>query len=142
MLNKVQLIGNLGADVELRSTANGNSVADLRVATTSRVKRGEQWENETEWHRVTVWGNSAENCAKYLTKGSKVHVEGRIKTEKWTDKEGNDRYTTKIVAYSVLFLDSKKDREASQSSRQNTSAPRNAGKQANSGPGDDDDIPF
>lgn len=110
MLNRVQIIGHLGADVELRTTPGGIAVGDLRIATTERVKRDDQWTDEVEWHRVTVWAATAENCAKYLRKGSKVHVEGRIKTEVW-EKDGEKRYTTKIIAQRVIFLDSKADRE-------------------------------
>ena len=106
MLNKVMLIGNLGADPELRQTGSGTSVCELRIATNESWfdKAANERKDRTEWHRVIVWGASGENCAKYLTKGSKAYVEGRIQTREWADKEGNKRYTTEIVASSVQFL--------------------------------------
>ena len=103
-VNKAILIGNLGADPEIRQANSGTSVGNLRIATSERVKRGEEWVEETEWHRVTVFGRTAENCGKFLSKGRRVYVEGRIQTRKWTDKEGQDRYTTEIIARDVKFL--------------------------------------
>lgn len=102
-VNKVILIGNLGADPELRYTGSGKAVAEMRMATSSKF--GD--EEETEWHRVIVWEKAAENVAKYLTKGSKAYVEGRIKTRQYEDKDGNTRYITEVVASQVTFLDSK-----------------------------------
>ena len=106
MLNKVMLIGNLGADPDLRTTNNGTAVCEMRIATNESWfdKAANERKDRTEWHRVIVWGASGENCAKYLTKGSKAYVEGRIQTREWADKEGNKRYTTEIVASSVQFL--------------------------------------
>ena len=106
MLNKVMLIGNLGADPDLRTTNNGTAVCEMRIATNESWfdKAANERKDRTEWHRVIVWGASGENCAKYLTKGSKAYVEGRIQTREWEDKEGNKRYTTEIVASSVQFL--------------------------------------
>lgn len=104
-MNKAIIIGNLGADPEVKQIGNGNTVGELKVATSSRYKaKSGEWKEETEWHKVTVWGTTAENCAKYLSKGRKVAVEGRIKTEKWQDKNGQDKYTTKIIAEKVEFL--------------------------------------
>lgn len=103
-MNKVILIGNLGQDVELRTTTSGMSVADLRLATSERRKQGEEWVDHTEWHTVTVFGKTAENCAKFLVKGRQVAVEGRLQTDKWQDKTGADRWTTKVVANDVTFL--------------------------------------
>ena len=104
-LNKVMLIGNVGADPELRKTSGGNSVCELRIATNERwTGQDGQAQERTEWHRVIVWGRQADNVAKYLTKGRSAYVEGRIQTREWTDKEGNKRYTTEIVANQVLFL--------------------------------------
>ena len=104
-MNKVILIGNLGSDPEVRNTANGTAVASLSVATTERRKNGDgQWESTVEWHRVTVWGHTADACGRYLSKGSKVGVDGRLQTRKWTDKNGETRYTTEIVADNVEFL--------------------------------------
>ena len=106
-LNKVTLIGNLGADPEVRFTGSGQQVATLRIATTERWqgKTGEKSER-TEWHRIIVWGNQAELCKKYLTKGRSIYVEGRLQTRELTDKEGHKRYTTEVVAQRVLFLGS------------------------------------
>ena len=142
MLNEVKLIGNLGADPEHKVIGNGTSVCDLRVATTRRFKQGDEWTDETEWHRITVWGAQADSCNQYLRKGSKVHVSGRIKTEQWEDKEGNKRYTTKIIAHRVIFLDSKADRQGGSQPQRRDSKPANTSK-ANQGPADyGDDIPF
>src|SRR5579872_7404952 len=104
-VNKAILIGNLGADPELRYTPSGSAVTELRIATTEKWtgKDGEKKE-ETEWHRVVVWTKQAENCAKYLKKGRPVYVEGRIRTRNWEDKEGQKRYMTEIVADKVQFL--------------------------------------
>jgi|TARA_R100000951_G_C2513452_1_gene141151 single-strand DNA-binding protein len=109
MLNKVMLIGNLGADPELRQTTSGQSVCELRIATNESWfdKATQTRKDRTEWHRVIVWGVSGENCAKYLSKGSKAYVEGRIQTREWEDQSGAKRYTTEIIAGSVQFLSSK-----------------------------------
>ncbi|MGW8194922.1 MAG: single-stranded DNA-binding protein [Desulforhopalus sp.] len=105
MVNKVILIGNLGADPEMRYTPSGTAVATLSVATNRRWKDREgNYQDETEWHRVIVWAQSAEFCGNYLSKGSKVYVEGRLQTRKWQDQAGNDRYTTEIVANTVQNL--------------------------------------
>jgi len=109
MLNKVMIIGNLGADPELRTTTSGTAVCELRMATNESWfdKASNERKDRVEWHRVIVWGKSGENCAKYLSKGSKAFVEGRIQTREWNDKDGNKRYTTEIVANSVQFLSTK-----------------------------------
>lgn len=105
MVNKVILIGNLGSDPELRSTQSGTSVATLSVATSRKWKNKDgQMQDETEWHRVIVWAQSAEFCANYLSKGSKIFVEGRLQTRKWQDQSGNDKYTTEIIATTVQNL--------------------------------------
>jgi single-strand DNA-binding protein len=106
-LNKVFLIGNLGADPEVRYTQSGQAVANFRIATTDvwNDKSGERQER-TEWHRIVVWGKQAENCAEYLKKGRPVHVEGRLQTRQWDDKDGKKQYTTEIVADRVTFLGS------------------------------------
>ncbi|RWX42922.1 single-strand DNA-binding protein [Candidatus Electrothrix aarhusensis] len=105
MLNKAMLIGNLGADPELRYTQSGVAVASFNVATTRRWKDKEgQQQEETEWHKIVAWQRLGEICNEYLHKGSKVYVEGRLQTRKWQDQSGNDRYTTEIVASDVQFL--------------------------------------
>ena len=106
-VNKAIVMGNLGADPELRYTQGGAAVCNLRVATNERWrdKDGAQQER-TEWHSIVVFGKQAENCEKYLKKGRSVFVEGRIQTRDWDDKDGNKRYTTEIVATTVQFLNS------------------------------------
>lgn len=105
MINKVILIGNLGRDPEVRTTQGGSSVCTLSVATAERQKdRDGNWTDHTEWHRVVVFGQAADACAKYLAKGRQVFVEGKLRTNKWQDKDGQDRYTTEIIAFEVKFL--------------------------------------
>jgi single-strand DNA-binding protein len=105
MINKVILIGNLGADPEIRYTQSGTSVASFNVATTERRKGQDgQVQELTEWHRIIAWQRLAEICGEYLSKGSKVYIEGRLQTRKWKDKDGNDRYTTEIVAREMKML--------------------------------------
>lgn len=104
-LNKVQLIGNLGRDAELRYTTGGAAVATLNLATTEPYKDREGNKKEdTQWHRVVVWGKSAEALAEYLTKGKQIYVEGKLQTRKWKDKDGNDKYTTEIRGDRVVLL--------------------------------------
>ncbi len=104
-VNKVILVGNLGADPELKYTPSNRPVCNLSVATNEVWKdKGGQKQERTEWHRVNVWGEPAEHCSKYLSKGRMVYVEGRIQTRKWQDKEGKDRYSTEVVADRVVFL--------------------------------------
>lgn len=105
MVNKVLLIGNLGTDPEIRYTTSGTAVATLSLATNRRWKdRDGNMQDETEWHRVIVWGQSAEFCGNYLSRGSKIYVEGRLQTRKWQDQNGNDRYTTEVIAATVQNL--------------------------------------
>jgi len=104
-VNKVILIGNLGADPEVRFTPGGQAVANFRIATseTWNDKNGQKQER-TEWHRIVVWGKLAELCGEYLKKGRQCYVEGRLQTREWTDKENRKNYTTEVVANSVVFL--------------------------------------
>jgi len=105
-INKVILIGNLGRDPELRYTQNGQPVANFSLATSEQwtdKNSGEKVER-TEWHRVVVWGRSAEHCSQYLAKGRTVYVEGRLQTREWEDKEGQKRSTTEVNAQTVQFL--------------------------------------
>jgi single-strand DNA-binding protein len=104
-VNKVILIGNLGADPELKYTPSNRPVCNLSLATNEVFKdKTGQKQERTEWHRVTVWGDSAENCSKYLAKGRTVYIEGRLQTRSWDDKEGKKRYSTEVVADRVVFL--------------------------------------
>ncbi len=108
-VNKVILVGNLGADPDVRYTANGGAVANLSVATSEVWKdrdSGEQKE-KTEWHRVVLFGRLGEIAGEYLKKGSKVYLEGKLQTRKWQDKSGQDRYTTEIVGNELQMLDSR-----------------------------------
>ncbi len=136
-INKVILVGNLGNDQDVRYTANGAAVSNISVATSESWKdkeTGEQQER-TEWHRVVFFGRLAEIVAEYLKKGSQVYVEGRLQTRKWQDKDGNDRYTTEIVANEMQMLGS---RAGGGSYDQSSPPPANK-------PDDnfvDDDIPF
>ena len=107
--NKVLIIGNLGRDPEVRRTANGDAVANIAVASTDKYKDKTTGENKeiTEWHRVSFFGKLAEVVETYLKKGSQVHVEGHLRTRKWTDKDGVERYTTEIIAETMQMLGSK-----------------------------------
>ena len=104
-VNKVILVGNLGRDAELRYTPGGAAVATLNMATTEvwNDKAGQQQE-KTEWHRIVLWGKSAESLTEYLTKGKQIYVEGRLQTRQWDDKDGNKRYTTEIRGDRVVLL--------------------------------------
>jgi single-strand DNA-binding protein len=96
-VNKVILIGNLGRDPEMRYLPSGDAVANFSIATTERWKdKNGEMQEQTEWHRIAFFGRQAEVCGEYLRKGSSVYVEGRLQTRKWTDKDGNERYTTEI----------------------------------------------
>jgi len=104
-VNKVILIGRLGADPELKTVTGGNNVARLSVATSENwTDREGQKQERTEWHRVVVWGKLAELCGKYLSKGRQVYVEGRLQTRSWEDQQGQKKYSTEIVANTVQFL--------------------------------------
>jgi len=104
-VNKVILVGNLGADPELKYTPSNRPVCNLSVATNEVWKdKSGQKQEKTEWHRVNVWGEQAENCSKFLAKGRSVYVEGRLQTRSWDDKEGKKRYSTEVVAERVVFL--------------------------------------
>lgn len=105
MINRVTLIGNLGRDPETRSTAGGGTVCTLAVATSERVKdQSGNWTDHTEWHRVTCFGTTAENAAKFLTKGRQVYVEGKLRTSKYQAKDGTEKSSTEIVADVLKFL--------------------------------------
>ena len=145
-VNKVILVGNLGNDPETRFLPSGGAVTNVSVATSStwKDKSGEQQER-TEWHRVVFFNRLAEIAGEYLRKGSKVYVEGSLRTNKWQDKDGNDRYTTEIIANEMQMLDSKGSGDfsgaASGSGGQQSSSPQVT--QVDNGMDNfDDDIPF
>lgn len=137
MINKVIILGNLGKDPESKHTANGTSVSNFSVATSETWKDKSTGERKeaTEWHRVVAFGRTAEVVNEYLTKGSKVFVEGKIQTRKWQDKEGNDRYTTEILANNIKMIGGK-----SESGSQQAQPPQQAPQQAPDFL--DDDVPF
>lgn len=104
-VNKVILLGNLGANPELKYLPSGQPVAEMRIATTEVFRdRNEQQQERTEWHRVVVYGKQAENAAKYLAKGRQAYIEGRIQTRSWDDKEGKKQYMTEVVANQIVFI--------------------------------------
>lgn len=116
-VNKVILVGRLGADPELKTVAQGQNVARLSVATSeSWTGKDGQKQERTEWHRVTVWGKLAEICGKHLSKGRQVYVEGKLQTRSWEDQQGQKKYATDIVASTVQFLGAANERSASSSS--------------------------
>ena len=141
MLNKVMLIGNVGKDPEVKTLESQNKVASFSLATTERFKdRQGQSQEKTEWHNIVVWGKQAELIEKYVEKGSKLYVEGKITTRKWQDKDGNDRYSTEIVAAMFKFLSAKPSASGGQSAAQPQAAAPTA---SGSGLDDiDDDLPF
>ena len=144
-VNKVILVGNLGADPESRSTQSGSTVANLRIATTERAKdRDGNWTDHTEWHRVACFGRTAENVARFCRKGKQVYIEGKIRTRKWQDRDGNDRWSTEVIADQVRFLGGRGDSAGSfDSAGPATSAPQGGYGGGGGGGGDiDDDIPF
>lgn len=138
-LNRAQLIGRLGKDVEIRYTSSGTAVASMTIATSEKFKNKQsgEWEEKTEWHRVTLWGKLAEIAGQYLAKGSMVFIEGRLTTRKWQDKEGNDRYTTEIVGTSMQMLGGK-GQSAGNAGGQDTPSETFS----DPGFGPDEDIPF
>lgn len=143
-INKVILVGNLGNDPDIRHTQTGTTIANLSVATSESWKDQQgQKQERTEWHRVVIYGRSAEIARDYLRKGSKLYLEGRLNTRKWQDKQGTDHYTTEVICREFQVLDSAPgDRQPS--------APRPAPQASTPGPGPgpvdeipyDDDIPY
>jgi single-strand DNA-binding protein len=152
-VNKVILLGNLGADPEKRETPNGVTVTNLRVATSEQwtdKNSGEKREN-TEWHRVVMFGRLADIAAQYLSKGSQVYLEGRIQTRKWQDQSGNDRYTTEIVANDMQLLGGRGggggfEQDSGYGSGASYGGAQQGGGRASEPAGggalDDDDVPF
>lgn len=142
-INKVIVVGNLGQDPEVRYMPSGGAVTNISVATSETWKDKSSGENQerTEWHRIVFFNRLAEIAGEYLKKGSKVFVEGSLRTRKWEDKNGNDRYTTEIVAKEMQMLDSK---GGSANFEKSSSKP--ASSENNNAPADmddfDDDIPF
>ena len=152
-VNKVILLGNLGADPETRYTASGSAVTNIRMATTDtwRDKQSGERQERTEWHRVVFFGRLAEIAAEYLRKGSQCYIEGQIRTNKWQGQDGQDRYTTEIIASEMQMLGSRgagggapPSRPRDEASSSAWPARESASPPPASGPPDDfdDDIPF
>lgn len=155
-VNKAILIGNLGRDPEIRYSPSGAAVANVNIATTDswRDKQSGEQQEKTEWHRVVFFGRLAEIVGEYLKKGSQVYVEGRIQTRKWQDKEGNDRFTTEIVANDMQMLGGRGGGGSSsypEDQNQDAGYPSAGGGKSSGGGGQsppgpsedfDDDIPF
>ena len=149
-VNKVILVGNLGQDPETRAMPSGKAVTNVRIATSDswRDKQTGEQKEQTEWHTVVFFDRLAEIAAEYLRKGSQVYIEGRLRTRKWQDKSGNDRYTTEIVANEMQLLGSRAGGAGGEMSRESArSAPR-AARDTGEAPATaradelDDDIPF
>lgn len=150
-VNKVILVGNLGSDPEIRRTQSGDAVAQFSIATSESWKdknTGEKQER-TEWHRIVLWRKLAEIAEKYLHKGSKIYLEGKLQTRKWQDQNGQDRYTTEVIGDSFQMLDGKPSGDGQQQQRGNDDRARNHASQQMQAPagsggpaGFDDDIPF
>jgi single-strand DNA-binding protein len=144
-VNKVILVGNLGANPEIRHTQSGQTVANLRLATTERwTDKSGQRQEATEWHRVVVWGKQADIAGQYLTKGRQVYVEGSIRTRQWQDQQGQKRFTTEIVARNLQMLGGRGERagEGERGDEMGATIPPDDGVTADFGGGPDDDIPF
>ena len=150
-VNKVIVLGNLGRDPETRYSADGAAITNVSIATTRKYKDASgQLQEETEWHRVVFFGRLAEIAGEYLKKGRPVYVEGRLKTRKWTDKDGNEKYTTEIVAENMQLLGGREGMGGGSAETDETPAARSTAggsKPASRQPAQniaemDDDIPF
>jgi single-strand DNA-binding protein len=158
-VNKVILIGNLGQDPESRTTPGGTTVTNIRIATSEswRDKQSGEMKEQTEWHTIVLWNRLGEIAAEYLKKGSQVYIEGRLRTRKWQDKTGNDRYSTEIVASEMQMMGgrggggggaSQETRDSRDPGAEGFSGGSSGGSAGSSPPGGgssadfDDDIPF
>ncbi len=156
-INKVILIGNLGADPEVRYMPNGSAVANVRIATSEswRDKQTGEQQERTEWHRVVLFRRLGEIAGEYLRKGAKVYIEGRLQTRKWQGQDGIDRYTTEIVANDLQMLDSRSPQGAAMSQPPDLEPPMDSWEEPKGPPGSarpakpvgaaddfDDDVPF
>jgi len=146
--NKIIVVGNLGRDPELRYTPQGNAVCDFSMATNEkrRDKAGEM-QSVVTWFKITLWGKQAENASKYLTKGSAVYIEGRLRIEEWTDRDGNNRHSLEVNATDMQFLSSNRNDESNQdtvesNSENNFSSSNTPSSVVTANSPNDDDIPF
>ncbi len=138
-VNKAILVGNLGADPELRYTASGTAVAGFNMATTERYKdKNGELQERTEWHSIVCWGRMGELANEYLKKGRSVYIEGRIQTRNYEDKDGIKRYKTEIVAQQMQFLGGRAQSNQSSTPTETTSSAPSEPEL----PADDDDLPF
>ena len=135
-VNKIVLVGHLGADPESRFTPSGVAVSTFNMATNESWKNKEgEYEDRTEWHRIVLYGKAAETASEYMKKGQLAYVEGRIRTRSWEDKDGMTRYTTEVLGDRFTMLGRKSENKS-------TAAPAEAGASAGGEGGDDDDLPF
>ena len=150
-LNRVMLLGNLGADPELRFTQGGHPVLNIRLATTeSYLDKDKVRKERTDWHSVVLFGKRAEALSKILTKGSQLFVEGRLQTSSYEDRDGNKRYKTEVIASNVVLVGGKNDGAQRAEGRPREAAPAKSaeaesddyGYGGGGGAGDDDDVPF
>lgn len=149
-MNRVFLYGHLGADPELKMTNGGTAVMKMRLATSERQKKNDEWIDHTEWHNVVVWGKRAEGLAKFLVKGSAIIVEGNIRTRSYEDRDGNKRYATEINANEVRAAGKRegggrsddRDDDRPRSSQRQQAKPAAAASDDAPDFGGDDDIPF
>jgi len=143
-INKVILIGNIGKDPEVRYSPNGAAIANISVATSEEWKDKNTGEkvSKTEWHRIVMFKRLAEIAGEYLKKGSKVYIEGKLQTRKWQDKDGNDKYTTEIVANELQMLDSRGGTQDTHNQAKSDGYQRQAQHPADDVPTFDDSIPF
>ncbi len=153
MVNKVILLGRLGADPELKYTQSKMPICSIKLATNERRKSADgTWNEHTEWHTVKTFGKTAENCAQYLKKGSQAFIEGKISTSKYQDSDGKDRYWTEVIANSVQFVGSKNRDDAGEGYSSNNNKPNKevsssyqggfSGTVGEAVSFEDDDIPF
>ncbi|HEX7078901.1 MAG TPA: single-stranded DNA-binding protein [Candidatus Eisenbacteria bacterium] len=148
-VNKVILVGNLGADPEVRSTPGGQRVANIRLATSRQwTSQDGQRQEKTEWHSIVIWGKQADIAEKYLTKGKQIYLEGRLETRSWQDKEGQTRYKTEVICDNFQMLGRAGERNGEggfDAPPRGGSAPDETYQPANTpggGGGSDDDLPF
>ena len=143
-VNKVIIIGRLGQNPEVKHTPGGAAVANFSLATNERWtdKSSGQKQERTEWHKIVVWGKTAELCAQYLTKGREVYLEGRLQTRQWQDKDGQTRYTTEVNADHVVFLGGPQQGQQPQAGATAPSAPAANTPAPSTPPAYDQDVPF
>lgn len=146
-VNKVIVVGHLGNDPDIRYAPSGDAIANLSIATSEKYKdKSGQMQESTEWHRVSFFGKTAEVCGQYLKKGSLVYVEGSLRTRKWTDKDGIERYTTEIRGDRMQMLSGKSEQSgadsASTHSQQRANSSQKPAPQSNAQFDDSDEIPF